>query len=396
MVLGLFGWYIFIQNQQNAIGFLGQKRGFSSETPTFGGSTGSTNALAKRSLIQEVIDQVPLLGGGEAEQSTSSVVSIEPVQQLSPTPSVGTFFSSKTPTIVYFVERVSGNLFSRDLQTGEVTRVTNTLIPYMQEIIPVNETTFIARRFIEEEGVVQPILATVVAASSTYTLKEERLSSDFITAVGSPTGTSFFYLAKTSGGYAGMVVDLATRKERRVFSSSLGGWVLEWKHPEYVTLVQKSAAGISGSAYTVSVTSGTMQPFIPGVAGLSLSAAPTTGHALYSESYLNSLSTYLLTPTGSTLLPFKTLGEKCAWANATTAVCAVPQEIPAYYPDSWYRGETHTVDSLWSINLTNGSAKQLTSIPFPLVDVWGPSIKNGMLLFTDRSTQTPWMVDVDL
>jgi hypothetical protein len=308
---------------------------------------------------------------------------------------VGTF-SSKTPFTVYFVERVSGNLFSRDLKTGEVTRVTNTLIPYMQEIIPINETTFIARRFIEEDGVVQPILATVVAASSTYTLKEERLSSDFVTAVGNPAGTAFFYITKTSSGYAGVVVDLATRKERRVFTSLIGGWLPQWQHPEYITLTQKASVGISGSSYVIAVTSGTVQPFVPGVAGLSLAVAPKVGIAVYSESYLNSLSTYLLTQTGSTLLPFKTLGEKCAWASATTAVCAVPKDIPAYYPDSWYRGETHTVDTLWSIDLVTGSTKQLSSVPMPLVDVWGPSIKDGMLLFIDRSTQTPWMVDVNL
>jgi hypothetical protein len=85
MLLGLFGWYIFIQDQQNAIGFLGQKRGFSSETPTFGGSTGSTNALAKKSLIQGVIDQMPLLGNTEPPASASTTEYIEPVQQLSPT-----------------------------------------------------------------------------------------------------------------------------------------------------------------------------------------------------------------------------------------------------------------------------------------------------------------------
>lgn len=110
MLFGLFGWYIFIQNQQNAIGFLGQKRGFSSETPTFGGNTGSINALAKKSLIQDVIDQMPLLGNTGSVESASTTEYIEPVQQLSPTPAVGTF-SSKTPFTVYFVERVSGNLF---------------------------------------------------------------------------------------------------------------------------------------------------------------------------------------------------------------------------------------------------------------------------------------------
>jgi hypothetical protein len=266
----------------------------------------------------------------------------------------------------------------------------------MQEIIPINETTFIARRFIEEDGVVQTILASVVSASSTFSLKEERLSSDVVAAVGKPDGSSFFYITKISTGYAGVIVDLKTRKERRVFTSLIGGWVPQWPHPEYIVLTQKAATGISGSSYVVSATSGATQPLVPGVAGLSLTAAPRIGNAIYSESYLNSLSTYLLTSTGSTLLPFKTVGEKCAWASATTALCAVPKDIPSYYPDSWYRGESHTIDTLWSVDLVTGSTKQLTSIPFPLADVWGPTIKDGMLLFTDRSTQTPWMVDIRL
>lgn len=217
-------------------------------------------------------------------------------------------------------------------------------------------------------------------------------------AVNQDSGSLFVVEPRASGGYAGVVITVADGKQSRVFESMVGGWRSQWVH-DVLYVVQKATQGVRGSAYKINTKNQMVTPIIEDVSGLSVTFGPSDRYAVYSESYIGSLTTFLQTPTSTKRLSIQTLGEKCAWSpQGAYVICAVPAGLGDQpLPDSWYDGETHFSDSLWKIQTESGEVEELANLSSFFgnpIDVIDPHIDDsGMFLsFIDKNSGMPWVL----
>lgn len=397
IVAGVGLWYLLLERKKDAIQTVDGGRGLGTTIPTFGGGLGSINAN-----ISETFERLVAKEGTVEEPAQESFVAPR-LWQLSTVPTAGMYIETQASTTkTFFTERVSGNIFSVDIQTGDITRLSNTLIPYVYESLWVNNETVILRS-IGEQGVISTFLGTL--QSSTSSPVSELIGSYLEPGIGavvsSPKIGSYFTLTKTATGYGGIVTSLETGTTKRVWNTTLRGWRFLWDDPARIIAVQKGSHGITGSAYSIEVKTATVSPLIEGVLGLSVAAHPSKDFVLFSESFGDSFTTKVLYEGLVTVAPFKTLGEKCIWAPQTYVYCAVPRELPKdALPDSWYRGEVHTSDDWYQLDPKTGEAKLLISPESDFgvsVDVLYPSIDSSgrYIVFRDALSGTPWVLRIE-
>jgi len=390
MGVGLLSWYWFIAREQSVVTTADSGRGFATGVPTFGGGLGSTNLNTQSTFGTET--QIE-----DNQDESSPAPRLWNVSSV-PTAGISLFNPTSSTTLAYFIERVSGNIFSADPATGKVTRVTNTLIPYVYEAVWVDDTHILVRH-IDKTGGVATLLGRIEQSTSSQnisTLNGTYLERGIVTVTANQQNHSFFTLAPTSDGYVGTVTSVEDEvAPKRVWKSSVGGWRSSWGDSSHISLLQKGAQGITGSMYLIDPEKREGSPVITGVAGLSAVVAPNGKDVVYSESYVGSFTTYLRTDGVVRKLGFKTLGEKCVWnAEGTVLYCAVPETLPdTPLPDAWYRGEVHFTDR-WT-----GQADLLVSPSSDFgvdVDVIDPNIDvtGSYISFIDGQSGTPWMVRI--
>ncbi len=397
VVTGVGLWYVLLERKKNSIQAVDGGRGLGTAIPTFGGGLGSINANISETFERLVATE------GTVEKSAETTFSAPRLWQLSTVPSAGMYIQTHSSTTqIFFTERVSGNIFSVNTKTGDITRLSNTLIPYVYESMWVNEKTILLRS-IGEQGVVSTFLGTLQSSTSSPVseLVGSYLEPGIEALVSSPETDSYFILTKTAAGYGGIITSLKSAATKRIWDTTLRGWRFSWSDPSRIVAIQKSSHGVTGSVYDIDTKTGTVSPVVDGVLGLSVAVHPLEDFAIFSESFGESFTTKLLYNGSVTITPFKTLGEKCVWAPKTYIYCAVPrEEVEGTLPDSWYRGETHTSDDWYQLNPETGEALLLVSPENDFgvsVDVLNPSINSTgeYIIFTDAVSGTPWVLRIE-
>lgn len=137
------------------------------------------------------------------------------------------------------------------------------------------------------------------------------------------------------------------------------------------------------------------------VDGYGMSALGNDTYVFYSKKEGTAYRSYSLNISSNieTGVPLSQIPEKCAMSEEEfpVTVCANTEyEFTELLPDSWYKGEISTDDSLWEISPDGGSARFLIS----------PSLASGRELditqlqitddksavyFTNQSDQTLWV-----
>ena len=405
LIGGLLWWYLFIQKQTTNIRVESDARGFSSESPVFSGTGGSMRENIS-SLFQDAFGLSPV----ERATSTDSA----PLPRLfraSSIPSTGlsSFLIAGTSDDEFrFIERPSGNILAVPLKGGSVRRITNTLIPQVYDALWINKTSVLIRHSNDGGITLLSFLGNIQKATSSETsaLVGTYLEDNIVSAAARPNGNepALFYLAKTDDGVVGILVNSDGKKPRRLWSSPLSGWNVYWISDDTIVLSQKAAEGIIGSAYTISVKTGTLSLLVGNKDGLSVRRHPTKNAILYSASLNGSLKLYARVDGVVIGLPLATFAEKCVWAQGKDlrAYCAAPNSLPGVpLPDAWYRGEVSFTDQWFTVDPIAGTATLLINLvqergSGSYIDVLNPSIdaSGKRLFFVDKTTGTPWVLTI--
>lgn len=385
LIAGLGAWYVFLRDMQQDINIADAGRGAGLSAPSFGEAIGSTYSNIVSSITS-------VFGGGETAKTERPRL-----YQVSKTPTAGLgFVGSGTSTKLRFVERSTGYVFDADPDTGELSRIYNTLTPKIYEAL-VSSDGKIIERTVDDAGVVATAVIDLGAASST--LPGYALPANIRAIVFSPSGTELFAILPSSDGAAsGMRSAWNGSGEARIFSSLLEEWTAHWVAGRIV-VAQQSADGIGAYAYEIG-GNGALTPVARNVPGLSLLPRASSTALLYGSSD-GALS--LFARAGATVspvsLPIRTTADKCVWAPGSqlTAYCAVPQRpVPADYLAQRARGQYHSADAWWQVDASAGVAQELYFPGDILTDVERPTIdaRGRYIAFVNAADRSLWLLRV--
>lgn len=342
---GLFGWYWYLSTHESALNQSAAERGFGATIPTFLGETGST--------FENIIQ-------GLGFQDESPVTNEQPPRlwRVLATPGAGLgFISGATSTKLRFLERSTGYLFETDARTGKTERLTNTLIPQINEAFFSYDGLPLIKQIIEGRVSVSSLVLS--ATTSNFAQLNETALGDIENVAIHPRLPEILALVPDGSGGALIRSQWDGTKPEKVYSSALLHWRIHWL-ANGIVLSESPASGIPGSAYRLEATG--LTPLVRGVPGLTiLPRNESDALLLSSDSGLVSLGLRVSAASSTLPLPLRTIAEKCVWVpGRPLAYCAVPNTIPsARFLNDWYQGRVHTTDSWWKIDGQTGAVEQI-------------------------------------
>ncbi|OGG67614.1 hypothetical protein A3C21_00350 [Candidatus Kaiserbacteria bacterium RIFCSPHIGHO2_02_FULL_59_21] len=408
MLAALASWYFVLRAKQETIARGDAARGGEIAAP-FGGIVGSTYENIISSFSSSAADEK----GSEAGLPRLSQVSKAPVAGAafvgSGPPAAPSAALSGASARLRFIERATGYVLEASLETGALARRTNTLIPQVYEGIVMPKDRVILRSIDAESGALVTLagaLATTSAPESASPLSYTRLADGILSLAASPAGDEIFYLTE-QGGAAGVRAAWNGAKPKQVFSSAISGWRVRWSAPDRILLVQNASDGAAGYAYELGA--GGAAPLLRNIAGLTALPHPSSKALLYGRSG-GGLALFARINDASSVvsLPVRTTAEKCVWAPSSAkategkpatliAYCAVPQVSPGDgFLDRRYRGEMHTADAWWRIDVGAATAELLYSPGSIELDVEDPVIdeSGNYIAFINARDKSLWLLRV--
>ena len=417
LLFGLAGWFIFLRQQTSAIEGAASARGFSIGIPSFLGARGSTSqnsGTGDGAVAAET--GTPGSSGGSAflrflgigqPAGTGEKAAFAPEGELgektparrtprfwrvSLNPVAGVSFID-SPTRLRYVERATGYLFDVDPESGDVTRITNTLIPKvydasvgMDGVVTLHTlsnafpATLGGKIGSTTDGVAQldtvslggNVRDTAVVGSSTLMVTRENDGEHLIRAAWNGAGAQ--EIAYMPGG------------DFRILASDAR-----------VVVAEKPASGVGGSAF---IAGEKLISIVRDIPGLSLILDPRSDAMLYSADTGSTISLFArMSNTSEIPLPVRTVADKCVFKPGGSEIyCGVPTEIPPQnFLDKWYRGEVHTTDNWYRVTPGSANAERLFSIDnTQAIDVENPVIdRTGQYLsFTNARDKSLWMLRI--
>ena len=391
IILGaLAGWYFFLRSQTTATTALNTARGFNAQTPT-GGGFGTTDTGISTS---------DSAGFGVSGNSAAPVSTTTPPQlwhvTVIPVGGVG-FATSTTGSKVRYVERATGYVFEANPTTSGLARLTNSLMPKIYEAYIAGGNRILAR-YLTADGSISTFAGLVATATTSSSLTGVSLPKNLLAVASDPATPQLFYLQREGSGVAGITAAWDGSKPKQVFSSALSDWRVWWLSDGRIVLTQKPADSLAGYAYTLKA--GVLTPLLGPLSGLSILPRTNSSALLYSTSSGGNLALFarMSATTTATRLAITTLADKCAWVPGTAliAYCAVPQTAaPTGFLDAWYRGEMHSADALWRVDVSTGQS-QLIFTPATTVslDVVNPVVDDtgAYIAFMNAADGSPWLL----
>lgn len=325
----------------------------------------------------------PVIPNPSPSQATSTepenVVQREQLWQISQEPQSGAgIFMRDGAAWVRFVDTATGNVFENKLGESRVSRVSNTTIPKIKEVLWAPKGDSLIARYLGDNGTIQTLHANILPptrrATTTETGEEniQQLQGTFLPtqitdiAVFAPK-ERVLYATKTTEGAAVFVANLDGSKATRLFESPIHEWVVSWPTENSAVFTTKPSAAANGFSYIVSTKNGTLQKLIGAIRGLSVLPAANLAYVVYSESGTSgvTLSSYEV-KTGAQKNLGRTFAEKCVWMNNNIEVlCAVPQSFSqnntTNLPDDWYKGNVSFNDSFQTFDVENGRTNTIIS-----------------------------------
>lgn len=393
-ILGaLAGWYFFLRGASEATTAADAARGFSTQAP-FGAQTGSTY-------------QNMLSGAFGADTAGEGRAPLSQLWHADKTPVAGFSFSqAASSSELLFVERGNGYVFSADLTTQRIARITNTLLPKVYEAIFAGERGVIERSLDGSGAIVT--FSGVIATSSEQglgtTTPARALTGTYLDAniralTAHPQTGELFALEGSLPAITGYRMLSDGTKQRSVFTSVVPGWRPMWLSDGRIILLTAPADGMPGFAYTLQ-DNGSLQSLVGNLPGLTALPQANSSAILYGISTGAGLSLYAQASTDASpvLLPIRTIADKCAWApgRGLVAYCAVPQNTPTGdFLDGWYKGLVHTADAFWRVDASSGKAELIYAPDASLAldaELLAVDQSGSYLAFRDATDGSLWVL----
>ncbi len=329
------------------------------------------------------------------------------LKELSNRPSAGAVVlpaSGDREVLVRFVEKGTGNVYEVGPNTSDETRLSNTTIPKIAEVVWNKDGTRLIARYTKEgeNDTIQSYYAALMnsAAGAAGELQGSFLTENIKVMATNPERNRLFYIITHSGGATGILSDFDGSKKTQVFDSPLGEWLVDWPSTQTIALTTRASASAPGFLFLLNSKSGTLTRAIAGISGLTTLVSPDVSSVLYSENTPNGLSlkTYSFKKGVSEELSVTTLPEKCVWSKNDSAFiyCSVPTYLEtSTYPDGWYQGVISFSDDIWKIDTTTGAAQIVAALKkLGGKDIDGTELllspKEDYLFFTNKSDSHVW------
>lgn len=301
--------------------------------------------------------------------------------------------ASSSPKI-YFVETGTGHIYSLNLQNGAEVKISNTTIAGARVAHISKNGTFAVVQ--SGSDAANPLTILPLAGTSTNAITVDEPVLDFTIT----DDDQLLYTVTDASGVGGKVFDIETQASRTLFTTPFRQMSVVWgdyseaKH----FVIPKPTRTLEGFLYEAD-KNGLSRT---NISGYGLVVLPSERHILFSEtadslysSYVKNKESDMVTTLGIPFFP-----SKCSISSTDIAYCALDIGIvDESFPDNWYRGETSSIDEIWSIDLNT----QNTALLINTKDVSGREIdiidttlsKDEMsMYFKNRNDQALWVYDV--
>lgn len=348
------------------------------------------------------------LGGGEeqplfeGENGGTGEPEAQPaptLRQVSVDPVSGGFpFERDGHTYIRFINRATGHVYETVATSTQVTRVTNTTVPGIHEVLWVDENTFIVRYLNGDEP------ETFLARLSPSAEDEQRLDGVFlepyVRAALDPQKENVLTIFARDNGSSFVLSEPDGSSARTVFTSPLAAWVPLQSETQLFAYTAP-LSGFDGYLYQLS-GSGLIK--IAGAPGLTAIVSPSGQYALVSSGDGSTVNLFLVAvETGEVYeSPVNTLAEKCTFdsEDETRVYCGVPDSLAgtAAYPNDWLLGRVSFSDTLWHIFFTTERAMLVSDLAdaAAAIDVRGLTLNPAgtHLIFTNKNDLSLWSLQI--
>lgn len=327
---------------------------FFAKAPTLTAESGSSptlpsageNTLPATTASSTAPTPVPVTIGSSSHLTKVSTGPVVPGMIVVDTPAKSA--SSSPSTLVYFIERQSGNVYSYNVSSGVVTRTSNRTIPGIQ-----------TARWLPDGSLayVQYLSGDSASTVNTYALPSDGTNGFFLAQDLADMAVSAQGVLTLASGVNGSVASIQkdSAHQTELFSTPLSSLRIAFVGKNTYLAVTKPSATLAGYAFLVN-SSGVLSRIAGPLPGLVALPSPSGKYVLIS--YLSGTDIQMELITVATRervpLPVATIADKCVWTTDDMALyCGIPVDPPSTfaYPDDWYQGAVHFSDRIWKIDM---------------------------------------------
>lgn len=269
--------------------------------------------------------------------------------------------SSSPDTLISFIARESGNVYTYSPITKTLTRTSNKTIPGIQSAswLPDGSTAFVRYLSGDDFSTINTYALPANGSGGFFlpqNLSDISVSSTSILALASGVNGSTATLERTDGSHA-----------VTVFSTPLSMVRASFAGKSQYAFFTKPSVTLQGDAFLVDAA-GHITRIAGPRNGLVALTSPLGKWVLVSYTLAGAMQMELVNAaTGEVLsLPIATIADKCVWTPDDLSIyCGVPQNPPpgVAYPDDWYQGAVQFSDRIWKIQVVGRYAQLVLDFP---------------------------------
>ncbi|MBI4118000.1 MAG: hypothetical protein HY455_00440 [Parcubacteria group bacterium] len=360
----------------------------------FGGEVADRPIVDDRGLTEE--------GEGTGEEAPEMGIPVgATLSQLTRIPVSGaTILGEGASTTVRYMERATGHVYDIRLESGEKSRITNTTLLTVEEVVWNETGNRLILRYLGEDDTIKTFLGEIIknGGQSPGKITGVFMPDDILFVAPSPDAKEVFYLARFGTRAVGTRVSFENKNLKNVFNFPFAEWLGGWQSAGITLLTTRPSENITGVSYALNMQTGALAKLTQG-RGLTSNLSPDANLLLYSTYQSGILESFVLNRKTATTQPLSLslLPEKCVWGhkNTGTLFCAVPER--SFSLETWYAGGSATSDDLWRIDADGGiqtflvSSKRDARTP---IDAVNPVLSKDetYLIFKNKIDNTLWLL----
>ncbi|MFW0871392.1 MAG: hypothetical protein ACKKL4_02980 [Patescibacteria group bacterium] len=309
---------------------------------------------------------------------------------------------------IRYVELGTGHIYEASTFNRDITRLSNTTIPR------INEAQFVTldrilMRYTDDLGNYKLFSAELADNASPSASTPKRLQGIFL-----PDGVRYIdvspegklvWLQNMSNGVRVVTTNALGENQKQIYSSPLSEWRIGWYGSNNEVLLQSTPSYESyGMAYTLDASNGSLRPYGEARKALGVLPTPDRKRALVSLKADGQTRLFLWRQESNEYVDLtpRTFVEKCVYASVRDEFyCASPiSPIARAEPDLWYQGVSSYRDDIWVIDGQTGASELalspsgLSDDPIDIIDL-AISPDEQFLYFRDKDTRSLWTFQID-
>jgi hypothetical protein len=312
------------------------------------------------------------------------------LREVSAAPVAGFHFQSDGA--LRYAERETGRFFETRPEAYPTTRLTNTTIPEIQNVLWLNDSAVVLQ-YLDQNDAVKNYAASIATSTADQALVGVFLANaDEIYPIDG--GKTILEAVRSQNGYVVQRSKSDETSRETVFSSPLRSWRLLPAGDELFIETSPS----SGPGFLYRIIDGTLSRIVGNVSGLMVLPRADGKYFAFSSTFGGAWGLYVYDVAAgrSYAMPIGTYAEKCAWfpGDAPRLACGIPSTAPNSIED-WYMGTAPLNDSVWVFEVLTGTATNARSIGEDAgraLDVERPTLSpDGTYFgFINKSDQSLW------